>query len=100
MIRSDIEREITEEEFERLWPATNGRRLSKTRYLVPSGYLVREIDEFDELDLVLAEVELPDEHATAEPPPWLKPHIVRDVTDEKQYRNYQLALRLAAEGKS
>jgi adenylate cyclase len=103
LVRTEVEREITRQEFEQFWPWTANRRLSKTRYVVrcdepaaPGEVREWEIDAFDKLPLVLAEVELPSADAPATIPDWLRPHIVREVTEEKQYRNYQLALKLAA----
>lgn len=97
LVRSEQERTITQQEWELHWPQTEGRRLSKIRYLIESESdgLIWEVDVFDELELVLAEVELPNAETVVTPPPWLLPHIVREVTDEKQYCNYELALRLA-----
>jgi adenylate cyclase len=99
LVRQEIEREITPDEFALLWPETEGRRLRKTRHVVTVGELKWEIDEYDELDLVLADIELPSPDAHVAPPHWLRPHIVRDVTDEPAYRNYRLALRVSAESK-
>lgn len=94
LVRRETEREITESDFERAWPHTAGRRLRKTRHRVTDGGLTWEIDAFDDLDLVLAEVELPDSRTEAIVPPWLEPHVVRDVTDEPEYRNYELASKI------
>ncbi len=94
LIRHERERVIEPEEFERLWPRTQGARISKTRYGVPDGDLVWEIDAFEEIDLVLAELELPSADTSVTIPAWLAPHIVRDVTDDLEYRNYNLALKL------
>ncbi len=94
LVRSEVERVISEEEFNRHWPCTAGRRLNKTRYRVPVGELVWEIDTFDQLNLVLAEVELPSPDAAAPLPEWLSPHVVREVTDEPAYRNYEIAMRM------
>lgn len=96
LVRQEVEREISEQEFKQHWPATNGQRLTKVRYCVPVGDLTWEIDAFNELKLVLAEVELPTINTKAPPPPWLQRHIVREVTEEKQYRNHALARRLAS----
>ncbi len=93
-----VEREVSAEEFEALWPRTAGRRLSKTRYLVAEGDLVWEIDDFDELNVVLADIELPSPDTEFAIPDWLAPHIVRDVTEEPAYRNSNLALHLANRG--
>jgi adenylate cyclase len=94
LVRSETERTISKDEFDTWWPQTEGRRLSKTRYRVIEGDRVWEIDVFDDLHLVLAEVELPSETSKADPPPWLAGHVVRDVTEEKGYCNYELAMRL------
>ncbi len=50
-----------------------------------------EIDEFTDRELVLAEVELPAPDMVPEPPEWLGPYVVRDVTDEPEYLNANLA---------
>ncbi|HMN96480.1 MAG TPA: hypothetical protein PKC43_08860 [Phycisphaerales bacterium] len=94
LVRTEIERPLSEAEFQRLWPATAGRRLSKTRFAVADGALTWEIDRFDDLDLVLAEVELPSADFAVTLPPWLAPHVVRDVTEEPAYRNFEIALRV------
>src|SRR5579875_2694005 len=66
LVRGELEVEITPEQFEALWPGTEGRRLEKTRRVVglpgqPGGPRV----EFDEYagslaGLRVAEVEFPD----------------------------------------
>lgn len=94
--REETERTIDEEEFERLWLRTKPRQLRKTRYIVNEGGYTWEIDSFHELDLYLAEVEITNVDEQPPLPAWLEPHVVRDVTDEKQYENYELALRLAS----
>lgn len=94
LVRSEVERDIDAAEFDRLWPLTEGRRVSKTRHCVPFGDLVWEIDRFDGIDLVLAEVELPSADTPSPVPDWLAPHIVREVTEEPEYRNSQIALRI------
>ena len=98
LVRREDERTISEQEFTNLWPRTAGRRLAKTRYRVDEDGLVWEIDRYDDLDLVLAEVELPSADTRITVPEWLRPHLVREVTDEPEYQNYEIALRLAADG--
>ncbi|MCO5170711.1 MAG: adenylate cyclase [Planctomycetes bacterium] len=94
LVRTEEERALAPEEFERLWPATAGRRLVKTRHKVREGALVWEVDAFEGLDLVLAEVELPSTDHAVTPPAWLAPHVVREVTEEAEYRNFAIARRL------
>jgi CYTH domain-containing protein len=89
--RTEFEEEITPELFARLWPLTAGCRISKRRYVVPCGDLVWEIDEFEEPELVLAEVELPSETTEVALPDWLSPHVEREVTGEPEYYNRNLA---------
>ena len=93
LVREEDERTIPEDEFLALWPQTTARRLRKTRYCVEVGEFVWEIDDYGDLQLYLAEVELPSSDTEAALPPWLAPHVVRDVTDEAQYQNYEIALR-------
>jgi CYTH domain-containing protein len=96
MVRQEIEREVTPEQFDRNWPRTRGRRLSKTRYRLRDGKALWEIDVFDGDDLAVAEVELPSADARFDIPPWLAPVIVRDVTDDPAYTNAAIAARLSA----
>lgn len=96
LVRREDERTISEREFLKRWPRTAGRRLAKTRYRIDEGGLVWEIDCYDGLDLVLAEVELPSAAARSPVPEWLRPHVVREVTDEPEYQNYEIALRMAS----
>jgi adenylate cyclase len=66
-----------------------GPRIDKVRHLVPCGRHVWEVDEFlgDNAGLVVAELELDDEHETFARPDWLGP----EVTHEERYYNFRLA---------
>jgi CYTH domain-containing protein len=91
LVRSEIEEETTRAVFDRMWPLTRGRRLKKRRHRVGEGELTWEIDDFADRKLVLAEVELSGEDAEVEIPKWLRPHVVREVTEEEEYQNARLA---------
>ncbi len=93
LVRHEEERTLDATAFEELWPQTLGRRLSKVRHVVAHGSLRWEVDGFVGIDLWMAEVELPSVDAVAEPPPWLAPWILREVTEDPRYRNSALALR-------
>lgn len=95
MVRMETERVITPDLFARHWPATAGRRLAKTRHRVRDGQVLWEIDVFDQLDLILAEVELPSANFDVALPPWVRPHIAREVTDDPFYTNAAIAARIA-----
>lgn len=65
--------------------------VKKRRHRVREGPVVWEIDDFADRKLVLAEVELKDKDQDVDIPKWLRPHVVRDVTDEDEYQNVKLA---------
>ena len=93
LVRREWERTIDREAFEAAWPETRGRRLAKTRHTAEGSDGLRwEIDAFEGLPLVLAEVELPAEDAEPRMPDWLRARIIREVTDEPAYTNARLAI--------
>ncbi|MFN0097306.1 MAG: CHAD domain-containing protein [Gemmatimonadaceae bacterium] len=77
--------------FRALWPLTEGRRVLKRRHLITDGARVWAIDEFQDRDLVLAELELPSAETEITVPAWLAPHVMREVTDEREFVNEVLA---------
>jgi CHAD domain-containing protein/CYTH domain-containing protein len=93
--RLETEEEITREVFEALWPLTEGRRISKRRRRIVEGRVSWDIDQFEGRDLVLAEAELPARDVAASIPEWLRPYVVREVTDDPAYLNYNFALAQA-----
>ncbi|MCO5297353.1 MAG: CHAD domain-containing protein [Fimbriimonadaceae bacterium] len=99
LVREELEEPLDEREFERLWPLTEGWRLKKRRYFVQEGELKWEIDEFEGLDLVLAEVELPSVDTEAAIPQWLADALVREVTGDPRYANSSLARSSSAASK-
>jgi CYTH domain-containing protein len=94
MVRTEEEIAIDERRFESLWPLTDGRRVSKTRHLIPLGSgLAAELDVYrgSHDGLLTAEIEFPSVEASHafEPPEWLG----RDVTGDARFANQALALR-------
>lgn len=92
LVRTEIESTISAEEFDALWPATEGQRVEKSRFTIPHDTVTIELDVYDGglWGLVIAEVEFPDE-ASAEAyqqPDWFGD----EVTGIKAYKNQQLAL--------
>ncbi|MDD2868347.1 CYTH domain-containing protein [Neomegalonema sp.] len=93
-ILSRVEREveITRAQFERLWPATEGRRVEKTRHMgrLDDGTLF-EFDLFSGAlaPLLLVEVEFPSLEAARAfvPPDWFG----AEVTEDRRFRNRSLA---------
>lgn len=90
--RLEEEIEIDAERFARLWPLTEGRRLEKTRHLIPArGGLTIELDIYSGglTGLKVAEVEFGSEDAADgfEPPEWFG----SEVTDDARLKNQKLA---------
>jgi CYTH domain-containing protein len=89
--RVEEEIEIDAERFDRSWPLTEGRRVEKTRYVIPAGEHCIELDVYSGAlsGLVIAEVEFPDERAADafQPPEWFG----REVTDDPRFKNQRLA---------
>jgi adenylate cyclase len=93
LVRVEEEIPIDERRFSALWRLTEGRRIAKTRFLVPlDGGLTAEVDDYaDPLSgLLTAEIEFPSEAASAAfaPPDWLG----REVTGDERYANRSLAI--------
>jgi CYTH domain-containing protein len=90
--RTEIEISLSREQFDELWPYTNGRRVNKFRYQVPVGDHVAELDLFDGglAGLRLVEVEFPSVEASRvfTPPDWFG----AEVTEDKRYKNKWLAV--------
>ncbi len=93
LVRIESEREIEAAEFDRWWPQSANRRLTKTRHRVRVAGHVWEIDQFHSLQLVLAEVELRETSEQIEIPAWIAPLVVREVTTDARWRNASLATR-------
>jgi CYTH domain-containing protein len=90
--REEREVRLSVQQFDALWPATVGRRLTKVRYDVPWKRHTIEIDIYRGRHdgLVVAEVEFDNQKSCAafQPPDW----IGRDVTGKPKYSNIALAL--------
>ena len=90
-VREEREIQLTATQFETLWPATEGKRLVKTRSEIPLGERTVEIDVYHERHegLIVAEVEFDEEEAAKnfQPPDWLGD----DVTGDPRYSNQLLA---------
>lgn len=90
--RIELEEECSAEVFSTLWSLTEGRRVSKRRFVVDAEDGLRwEIDQFTDRALVLAEIELPTADTEVAFPDWLAPYVEREVTDDPAYLNMNLA---------
>ncbi len=89
--REEIEEYISLDEFEKLWPQTEGKRVEKTRYKIPYHGWIIELDVFSgrNTGLTLAEVEFESEEKAKNftSPDWFG----NEVTNDSKYKNVNLA---------
>lgn len=87
--RFEWEKEIPVSEAETLLELCEQSVINKTRYEIPSGKHVFEVDEFfgDNDGLIVAEIELEDENEEFNRPNWLG----REVTGQVKYYNSLLS---------
>lgn len=87
-VREEYEYEIPVADAERMLSLCEGRILSKTRWIVPYGNHLWEVDEFhgDLSPLIVAEVEL----SAADEAVCLPPFIGEEVTGDAGYYNSSL----------
>lgn len=91
MAREEYNLPLTEEAFFHLAEKADGECIRKTRYRIPYGERLIELDLFENVfvdspePLVMAEVEFPDLSSCEmfQPPEWFG----RDVTDDVRYHN-------------
>ncbi|MFE6053538.1 adenylate cyclase [Kitasatospora sp. NPDC056446] len=92
-VRVEVERELGEQEFTELWPATAGARLVKDRYTFASAGVTIHVDVYQgELTgLLTAEVEFGSvaEAEAFTPPDWFGV----EITGVRGYKNQTLATR-------
>ena len=90
-VREEREVGISTDQFDVLWPATRGRRLTKTRYLIPWNNYSIELDIYQGSNdgIIVAEVEFRDERQCRDfhKPDWFGP----EVTNDARYSNVVLA---------
>ena len=87
MTRFEWEKEIQVDEAKALLALCEKGVIEKTRFLIPAGNHVFEVDEFygENAGLVIAEIELSDENEAFEKPNWLGQEV---TNDEKYYNAY------------
>lgn len=87
--RAEFEYEIPREDAEHMLALSQTPPIDKTRYRIPHGRHVIEVDVFagENSGLVVAEVELESEAVVLDKPNWLG----TEVSDDPRYRNSALA---------
>lgn len=92
IIKQGSQEEITQEQFNELWPKTIGKRVRKTRLTLEYQRRRLEVDIYHEnlKSLITVEVEFPTLQAANEfiPPHWFS----KEVTNDIRFRNQSLAV--------
>ena len=97
-MRRETEVEISPQQFEVLWPSTDGRRLEKVRSLINHGDFRVEVDQYlgDLAPLLIAEVEF---SSVEESERFEKPdYFGEEVTEVEAYKNISLAIHGIPDG--
>ena len=93
LVRQEVEVNLSEAQFQELWPLTEGKRVSKVRYLLKENEATIELDVYTAAHkgLAVAEVEFATvmEAENFNPPSWMG----TEVTGETAYKNRNLALK-------
>ena len=96
--RRELEVSLTKDQFNALWPATEGRRLEKKRYKIAHAGKTIELNVYrGNLEgLVLAEIEFASlkKSEQFQPPDWLG----EEVTEDSRFKNQNLAQNGAPAG--
>jgi CYTH domain-containing protein len=92
LTRREVEMALSADQFETLWPLTEGRRIEKQRYALPYESHTIELDVYAGAlkGLLTAEVEFASIEAATGfvPPSWFG----LDVTDDLRYTNQSLSI--------
>lgn len=91
--RLEFNEEISEPLFQSLWDLTKKRRIHKHRTVIKShdkrvSNLYWEVDRYKDRELHVAEIEIPNAAHQIVIPKWLKPLIIREVTEEKAFEGF------------
>lgn len=82
--------DLTYDEYKDILLASK-RKISKFRYIKKVGKLKWEIDVFTSLNLIIAEIELPNEDYDVEIPEWLSEVMLLEITGMHQFSNSNLS---------
>lgn len=93
MIREEFELELTEEQFEALWPKVEFNAVEKTRYFIPlNKALTAELDIYhghlEGLMTVEVEFDSPSDASKFTPPEWFG----TEITHDNRFKNNHLAM--------
>lgn len=86
LVRNELEVLVSKAFFDQWWPRTEVRRICKIRWQTMLGKYLLEVDDYQDRDLLTAEIEL----ASVDDLRSL-PLVGKDVTNDARYKNKNLA---------
>lgn len=94
MVYKEVDREITYDDFWKYISNRESKIIHKTRYVKYFGDdgLKVEVDDFQEMKLVIAEVEIPSVDFQFELPKYIKNDLILEVTRYAEFKNRRLAI--------
>ena len=98
--RIEVERKLTQDEYLKLLMDADNKlhTIHKTRYCLSENSQYFEIDIYPEWEnQAIMEIELSNENEDIKVPNFIK--IIKDVTEDESYKNYQMAKKMPREGK-
>lgn len=91
-VNEEVETKISAQDY---WTKLDQaeKAVKKVRYIKKDKKLKWEVDVFETLSIVIAEIEVPTEKELKKikPAKWMEPFIILDITEFKQFSNYNLA---------
>lgn len=91
MVSEEFIREISRDEFMGLVNPNKLKYIRKKRQIYNFNGLKFEVDKFQDLSLVICEVELPSTKTSISFPPFIEDLIICEITDMTSFSNFSLA---------
>lgn len=91
-VYEESERTISKKKFKKLREKATSV-ISKVRYVHKMGKLKWEIDKYKGIEMVTAEIEIPDQYAGFKMPAAVSNEVIMDVTEFPQFTNRSLSLK-------
>ncbi len=94
-VQEEYEEEITEKKFYKYFNDENhDLYIEKDRHIYTKKGLTWEIDVFQDMSLIIAEIELPEENYDLKIPKKINKEVIMEVTEFPQFYNSNLAFKV------
>lgn len=96
MTNNEIEKLISAEEYHNFIkkckePESDSRYIQKKRYIYKRGNDVWEVDDFLEVSIIVAEIEIPNRDYKVKLPPFITKNLIYEVTGIREFSNKNLS---------